>query len=89
MSAESRTAERRAADSGAAEGGVAEGGAAEGGAGDGGAGERQVPFFCPYCGEEGLRPAGAQPGSWECLSCARGFQLRFTGLVARGAGVAP
>jgi transposase-like protein len=45
-------------------------------------GERQVPFFCPYCGEEELRPSGSQPGSWDCHSCARSFQLRFTGLVS-------
>ena len=43
-------------------------------------GERQVPFFCPYCGEEELRPSGARPGDWECRSCARGFHLRFTGV---------
>ncbi len=40
-------------------------------------GERQVPFYCPYCGEEDLRPASEQAGDWECLACARGFQLRF------------
>ncbi len=44
-------------------------------------GERQVPFFCPYCGEEDLMPAGAEAGGWECRSCARGFQLRFVGLL--------
>ncbi|MGA3154783.1 MAG: Insertion element protein [Streptosporangiaceae bacterium] len=44
-------------------------------------GERQVPFFCPYCGEEDLMPAGAEAGAWECRSCARGFQLRFVGLL--------
>jgi len=44
-------------------------------------GERQVPFFCPYCGEEDLMPAGAEAGAWECRSCARGFQLRFAGLL--------
>jgi ribosomal protein L37AE/L43A len=44
-------------------------------------GERQVPFFCPYCGEEELRPSGSKPGGWECRSCSRGFQLRFAGLV--------
>ncbi len=27
-------------------------------------GERQVPFFCPYCGEEELRPAGSKAGDW-------------------------
>jgi predicted RNA-binding Zn-ribbon protein involved in translation (DUF1610 family) len=44
-------------------------------------GERQVPFFCPYCGEEELRPAGSKAGDWECRSCARSFALRFTGVV--------
>ena len=43
-------------------------------------GERQVPFFCPYCGDEDLRPAGSEPGNWECLACGRGFQLSFRGL---------
>ena len=56
---------------------------------DGAVGERQVPFFCPYCGEEPLRPAGVGPGAWECTACARGFQLRFAGLVSSDAGVAP
>jgi ribosomal protein L37AE/L43A len=44
-------------------------------------GERQVPFFCPYCGEEELRPAGSKAGDWECRSCSRGFTLRFTGVT--------
>jgi predicted RNA-binding Zn-ribbon protein involved in translation (DUF1610 family) len=47
-----------------------------------GVGERQVPFFCPYCGDEALRPNGAKPGNWDCRACARGFQLRFTGVVS-------
>jgi ribosomal protein L37AE/L43A len=42
-----------------------------------GSGERQVPFFCPYCGEETLRPAGAQAGGWTCGSCTRSFTLRL------------
>jgi len=45
-------------------------------------GERQVPFFCPYCGEEELRPAGSKAGDWECRSCARAFQLRFNGVLS-------
>jgi len=44
-------------------------------------GERQVPFYCPYCGEEDLRPAGAQAGEWECAACARSFRLAFVALV--------
>ena len=43
--------------------------------------ERQVPFFCPYCGEETLRPAGASPGEWECGACSRGFTLKFGGVI--------
>jgi hypothetical protein len=42
--------------------------------------ERQVPFFCPYCGEETLRPAGPDAGAWQCDACARGFELRFAGV---------
>jgi ribosomal protein L37AE/L43A len=38
--------------------------------------ERQVPFFCPYCGEESLRPAGAGAGGWTCGACTRSFTLR-------------
>jgi ribosomal protein L37AE/L43A len=45
------------------------------------AGERQVPFYCPYCGEEGLRPSGTQAGDWTCTLCARSFALRFAGLT--------
>jgi len=50
-------------------------------AGDSG-GERQVPFYCPYCGEEDLRPAGAEPGNWTCHSCRRSFRLAFAGLAS-------
>jgi len=42
--------------------------------------ERQTPFYCPYCGEEDLRPDGAQDGCWRCETCARSFQLRFVGV---------
>jgi hypothetical protein len=45
------------------------------------AGERQAPFFCPYCGDEGLRPGGAKAGHWDCHSCARSFHLRFAGVL--------
>lgn len=48
---------------------------------DGAGGERQIPFFCPYCGEEDLFPAGSAAGGWTCHSCARSFTLRFTGLT--------
>jgi hypothetical protein len=39
-------------------------------------GDRQVPFYCPYCGEEDLVPAGPDAGGWECGSCTRAFALR-------------
>ena len=44
--------------------------------------ERQVPFYCPYCGEETCARPGPTPASWECAACARGFQLRFTAVAA-------
>jgi hypothetical protein len=34
---------------------------------------RAVPFYCPFCGEEDLRPA--EPRGWRCGSCARTFAL--------------
>jgi ribosomal protein L37AE/L43A len=46
--------------------------------------DRQVPFYCPYCGEQDLRPAGPEGGAWQCTSCARAFELRFVGVVAVG-----
>lgn len=45
--------------------------------------ERAVPFFCPYCGEEDLRPDGEQAGAWRCGACLRAFTLRFVGLTRR------
>ena len=38
--------------------------------------DRQVPFYCPYCGDEDLVPAGPHPGGWQCGACTRGFTLR-------------
>ncbi|GAA3826322.1 hypothetical protein GCM10022206_76130 [Streptomyces chiangmaiensis] len=58
--------------------------------------ERAAPFYCPYCGDEDLRPSeqgwgsprssGAESGggAWECRACNRAFQLKFLGLLARG-----
>jgi len=47
---------------------------------------RAVPFHCPYCGSEDLRPfedqQGASPhGAWECRACLRAFSLKLLGLV--------
>ena len=38
--------------------------------------ERAVPFHCPYCGDENLRPHEADEGphgAWECRACLRAF----------------
>jgi transposase-like protein len=49
-----------------------------------------VPYVCPFCGEEDLRPtdlparhggAGNVAG-WHCRSCLRLFSLTFHGLAA-------
>ncbi|MFE0640751.1 hypothetical protein ACFW2Y_03865 [Streptomyces sp. NPDC058877] len=44
--------------------------------------ERAAPFFCPYCGDEDLRPNEQGHGAWECAACSRAFQLKFLGLLA-------
>jgi transposase-like protein len=48
--------------------------------------ERAVPFHCPYCGDEDLRPHVATDGTsahgtWECRSCLRAFSLKMLGLT--------
>ncbi|MDO0925129.1 hypothetical protein QQY24_06725 [Streptomyces sp. TG1A-8] len=48
--------------------------------------ERAAPFYCPYCGDEDLRPHEQGHGAWECAACNRAFQLKFLGLLARGFG---
>ncbi|MFC5908596.1 hypothetical protein [Streptacidiphilus monticola] len=45
--------------------------------------ERAAPFYCPYCGDEDLRPSETGGhGSWECVSCRRAFALKFLGLLS-------
>jgi ribosomal protein L37AE/L43A len=39
---------------------------------------RAVPFYCPFCGEQELRPA--EPAGWHCTVCDRRFELTFEGL---------
>ena len=46
--------------------------------------ERAAPFYCPYCGDEDLRPGEAAHGCWECAACNRAFRLSFLGLLAAG-----
>ena len=55
--------------------------------------ERISPHYCPYCGDEDLRPHvephGLEPNAgavesraaWECRSCTRVFTVKFVGLV--------
>jgi transposase-like protein len=43
--------------------------------------QRSTPLYCPYCGEEDLRPNEQSHGAWECHCCARVFTVRFTGLL--------
>ena len=54
----------------------------------GDASARMVPFQCPYCGDEDLRPTEGgtkeSGAAWECRSCARAFALKFLGLTSRG-----
>lgn len=50
---------------------------------------RAAPFYCPYCGDEDLRPskegtAAGERGTWECGACNRAFRLSFLGLLAKG-----
>ena len=43
---------------------------------------RAVPFHCPYCADEDLRPHGDTHGEWECRSCLRAFRLGFIGQLS-------
>ena len=49
--------------------------------------ERAVPFFCPYCGEDAIRPWGEDPANhtdWRRESCLRVFAVRYKGLTGTG-----
>lgn len=50
-------------------------------------GGRGIPFHCPYCGDENLRPSEEGPedarGAWECHACLRAFSLRMLGMIPR------
>jgi transposase-like protein len=49
-----------------------------------GSGERAVPYYCPYCGEEDLRPEPEPRAAWRCVGCTRVFVVRFVGLSVPG-----
>jgi transposase-like protein len=59
--------------------------------GSGAEGSRAVPYVCPFCGEEDLRPAEGPEGQprWHCRSCLRLFSLSFHGLAAPEASTLP
>ena len=40
-----------------------------------------VPFHCPFCGAEDIRPYGEAAGQWRCASCTRVWTLRFVGIA--------
>ncbi|MET7302368.1 hypothetical protein [Embleya sp. NPDC005575] len=44
-------------------------------------GQRAVPFYCPFCGDEDLRPHEEGHGTWLCSACRRAFSLKFLGLA--------
>ena len=44
---------------------------------------RGIPFHCPYCGDENLRPSEEGHGAWECHACLRAFSLKMLGMIAR------
>ena len=53
---------------------------------------RAVPFYCPFCGEQDIRPTDAVPeapdgvagaAAWRCESCDRRFSVS---LISTGGG---
>jgi hypothetical protein len=46
-------------------------------------GTRAVPFYCPYCADEDLRPVEEPQGAWRCGACLRVFVVKFVGIAAR------
>jgi len=46
--------------------------------------ERMVPYYCPYCGGEDLRPHETTHGTWECRECTRVFAVKYVGMVIKG-----
>ena len=43
---------------------------------------RAVPFYCPFCGEQDIRPADVGDGTapWRCESCDRVFTLSLVAI---------
>ncbi len=49
---------------------------------------RAVPFYCPFCGEQDIRPDDAGATSWRCESCERHFDLTVISVGSRSDAVA-
>jgi transposase-like protein len=53
-------------------------------------GGRAVPYYCPFCGDEDLRPhqedtdSPRAHGGWLCGACRRVFTVSMTGLMLSG-----
>lgn len=41
--------------------------------------ERATPYYCPFCGDEDLRPA-EEDRAWLCGACRRVFTVNFLGI---------
>ena len=39
-----------------------------------------TPYYCPFCGDQDLRPHPAASGAWLCQACTRVFTLTLVGL---------
>ena len=50
--------------------------------------ERAAPQYCPYCGEDTIRPWADDPDArsadWRGESCLRGFAVRYKGVTGTG-----
>ena len=45
---------------------------------------RAVPFYCPFCGEQEIRPA--DPTGYHCDVCDRRWELRLLGVGPGASG---
>lgn len=51
---------------------------------------RVVPYVCPFCGEDDLRPAEHEGrAAWHCRSCLRLFSVSYFGLASAQASTLP
>jgi ribosomal protein L37AE/L43A len=46
--------------------------------------ERATVAYCPYCGDEDLRPEEEPHGAWLCRACRRVFAIKLVGLSFEG-----